>query len=237
MDTRSSAHEYDAYYYAHGCGTPYQRDEAWLTFFASVADRIVADIGPRTVLDVGCAFGFLVEALRSRGVEAYGIDVSPYAIASVHPDVAPFCRVARATEPFGQRFDLVVSIEVLEHLSGAEGAATVTNIGAHTDDVLFSSTPFDFAEITHRNVQPPAYWAGLFARSGFVHDLDFDAAFIAPWTMRLRRAERDLPRVVTAYERRLWQLDQERHARRERRNTAIFHSLSGVNPSAFARYY
>jgi GT2 family glycosyltransferase/glycosyltransferase involved in cell wall biosynthesis/SAM-dependent methyltransferase len=215
MDSRSAAPAYDAYYYAHGCGTPYQRDDAWLAFFASVADRIVADIGPRSVLDVGCAFGFLVEALRARGVEAYGIDISPYAIGCVHPDVAPFCRVARATDSLDRDYDLVVSIEVLEHMPPREAAETVANICARTADVLFSSTPFDFAELTHVNVQPPPYWAALFARAGFVHDLDFDATFIAPWTMRLRRADADLPRVVATYERRIWQLDQERQARRE----------------------
>ena len=85
MREGSDGREYDAYYYAHGCGTPYRRDAEWLRFFGSVADRIVADIGPASALDVGCAMGFLVEALRRRGVDAFGIDVSEYAIAHVDP--------------------------------------------------------------------------------------------------------------------------------------------------------
>ncbi len=59
---------YDAYYYATGCGQPYERNESWLRFFGGIADRIVSEIGPATVLDAGCALGFLVETLRERGV-------------------------------------------------------------------------------------------------------------------------------------------------------------------------
>jgi GT2 family glycosyltransferase/SAM-dependent methyltransferase len=206
---------YDAFYYAHGCGTPYQRDQQWLGFFASVAEHIVADIGPASVLDVGCAMGFLVEALRQRGVDAYGIDISEYAIANVDPAVAAYCRVAPATRPFGRTFDLVTCIEVLEHMSAAEADDAVANMVASTEDVLFSSTPFDYAELTHRNVQPPEYWAAMFARHGFARDVGFDASFVAPWTQRFRRLRAPWPRAVEEYERRLWQLDQERQARRE----------------------
>ena len=35
---------FDAYYYAHSCGRPYARDAEWLRFFATVADRIAADV-------------------------------------------------------------------------------------------------------------------------------------------------------------------------------------------------
>ena len=59
---------FDAGYYATDCGRPYQRrSEWWLEFFGAIADRIISDIAPTTVLDAGCAMGFLVEALRARG--------------------------------------------------------------------------------------------------------------------------------------------------------------------------
>ena len=39
------------------------------------------------VLDVGCAKGFLVKDLLDQGIDAYGIDVSNYAIKNCHPQV------------------------------------------------------------------------------------------------------------------------------------------------------
>src|SRR5688572_27008446 len=174
---------YDAFYYAHSCGDrPYERQEHWLNFFAAVADHVVAAIAPQTVLDAGCAMGFLVEALRDRGVEAFGIDISEYAIGRVREDVRPYCAVASVSEPFPRRrYDLIACIEVLEHLPPREGEQAVANLCRHADDVLFSSTPNDHKEATHVNVQPPEYWAELFAREGFYRDVEFDATFISPW--------------------------------------------------------
>lgn len=200
---------YDAYYFAHGCGRPYQRDEEWLGFFRNIAGRIAADIQPATALDAGCAMGFLVEGLRAQGVQAWGIDIAEYAIERVHPEIQPYCSVGSVTQPFPQTYDLIVCIEVLEHLPVAEGERAVTNLCQHTGDVLFSSTPLDYKEATHFNVQPPDYWAGLFARHGFYRDVDFDARFISDWAVRFRRLEEPTYRIVQNYERKLWQLWQE----------------------------
>jgi len=86
----------------------------------------------------------------------------------------------------------------------------VANLCRFTDDILFSSTPFDFKEATHFNVQPPDYWAQLFARHQFFHDLDFDASFISPWAMRFRRQPLLPHEIVRQYERKHWLLNKER---------------------------
>ena len=209
-----SSNLFDAYYFAHNCGRPYRRDETWLRFFGQIADHIVRDIQPHTVLDAGCAMGFLVEALRRRGVEAWGVDISEYAVQQAHPDVRPYLWVGSVLEPLPRRFDLIVCIEVLEHLPGTQAAEAVANLCRHTDDILFSSTPFDYKEATHFNVQPPEVWAEWFARNGFFRDVDFDASFITPWAIRFRRRSAPLPALVRAYERRFWSLWQENHALR-----------------------
>jgi SAM-dependent methyltransferase len=211
------AEPFDEYYFAHCCGRPYGRDEHWLAFFARVADRIVSDIAPGRVLDAGCAMGLLVEALRERGVDAYGIDVSSYAIERVDERVKPFCRIGSITDPFpfGDRYDLIVSIEVLEHMPAPEAERALDNICRQTDQVIFSSTPHDYREPTHVNVHPPEYWGEQFARRGFVRDVDFDATFVTPWAVRFRRTADPLPRVVANYERRLAALIAERHDVRE----------------------
>jgi GT2 family glycosyltransferase/SAM-dependent methyltransferase len=157
-----------------------------MQFFARIADAIVADLRPRRVLDVGCAKGFLVESLRDRGVEAFGIDISEYALSEVRPDIRPYCRLASATERFDGTYDLIVCIEVLEHLSEADGRRALANICASASDVLFSSTPDDFVEPTHVNVRPASWWIERFGELGFALDPEFDARFISAHAMRLR---------------------------------------------------
>lgn len=215
LNSTGVASTYDGYYYAHNCGRPYQRDEGWLTFFNSIAERIVRDIGPGSVLDAGCAMGFLVEALRAQKVDATGIDLSEYAIGKAHEDVRPFIWVGSVTKRLPQRYDLIVCIEVLEHLQPNEADQAIENFCQHSDDILLSSTPFDYKEATHFNVRPPDYWAQRFAQHGFFRDLDFDGSFITPWTIRFRKTHDPAWRIVYGYERRLWQLEKEIQARRQ----------------------
>jgi SAM-dependent methyltransferase len=209
MTSRNHSAPFDEYYYAHGCGSPYQRNEEWLHFFGMVADRIVSDIRPGLVLDAGCALGFLVETLRTRGVEAWGVDISEHAILNVYEPIRPFCRVGSISEAFPQRYDLIVSIEVLEHMQRADAEQAIANFCRHTDDVLFSSTPFDYKEATHFNVQSPEAWAEAFARHGFYRDVDFDASFLTPWAVRFRRRSEPRSRLVRDYERKFWLLWKE----------------------------
>lgn len=176
-------------------------------FMASVADHIVKTLHPATVLDVGCAMGFLVAALRDLGVEAYGIDVSKYAVSHVREDIKPYCKACSALDPlpdnFPKRYDLLTNIEVAEHLYEEDGKKLIQNICGYSDRILFSSTPDDFQEKTHFNVQQPEYWAKRFAMNAFYRDLTTDVSFISPQAVLFCR--RDLPpvRLVEDYERKL----------------------------------
>src|SRR6266699_3931927 len=76
--------------FSYQTSAPYRRGESlWQTYFGQIADLIVSGLAPRTVLDAGCAIGFLVEARRERGVEAWGIDISEYAIEQVPETIRP----------------------------------------------------------------------------------------------------------------------------------------------------
>ena len=227
----AESHEptYGAAYFAGHCGIAYERNDHWLKFFGDVADHIVRDIAPKSSLDLGCAMGFLVEALVDRGVDAYGIDISEYAIEKVRADIRPRCRVGSALESLGRRFDLISCIELIEHMPSSDAERVVENICAHTDDVIFASTPIDYREETHVNVNPPEHWAELFARFGFQRDLTQDLTYIAPWAMRFRRSRDPLPRLVREYERELWHLRDEAQQRNEviREQRAQIDALGG----------
>ena len=211
MDKKPPASElFDAYYYAHDCGEPYLRNDIWLNRFDAFAYRICQDIQPGTVLDAGCALGLLVEVLRKRGVQAWGVDISEFAIQNVHEEFRPYCKVGSISEPFElPHYDLIVSIEVLEHLPREEADKAIANLCQHSDDILFSSTPYDYQEATHFNVQPSEYWVECFARHGFFRDVDFDASFITPWAIRFRRQKLSLSNLARDYERRFMPLLNE----------------------------
>lgn len=209
MSSPALSSVYENFYYTNYCGMAYERNAHWLGFFGDIATKIVARIAPNSSLDAGCAWGFLVESLRDRGVQAFGLDHSAYAIGQVRSDIQPYCAVGSITEPFPQRYDLITCIEVLEHLPVLDVERAVANLCAHTDDIIFSSTPYHYDDATHLNVRPPDYWAELFAYQGFFRDVDFDASFLSPWAVRYRRNSEPAARIVAAYERRLWHLEKD----------------------------
>ena len=192
---------YNEEYYHNSCGPiPYEEPEHWENFFGIVADKIVSDLHPKTVLDAGCAMGYLVTALRDRGVEAYGIDVSNYAISKVREDIKPFCVVGSLCEDIDhsilpERFDVITSIEVLEHLEEQDGITAIKNICEMTDCVVFSSTPDDVTEPTHINVQQREYWTKLFAQNGFFEDLNYCPTYLTSYAGCYRRKENAIEQI------------------------------------------
>ena len=209
-DLPNLAEQYDESYYEHHLGQPYRRgDRGWEGIFGRVAGAIVAELAPESVLDAGCAIGFLVEALRDQGVDAYGFDISEYAISQVPEELRDYCWVGSITDPLERSYDLTVCIEVLEHLPPELAETAIANLAGHSSRILFSSTPSDYAEPTHLNVQPMEYWVGLFARHGFFRDVDFDASFIAPHAIYFRSSHATAASVARGYERWHWRHREE----------------------------
>lgn len=202
---------YGADYFTHywGGAGPYERNEHWLRFFGQVADGLIRDFHPATVLDAGCAMGFLVEQLRRRGIDASGFDISEFAISQVDESVAEHCKVASLTDPIEGRYDLITCIEVLEHLPPEQTDAAIANLCSSTDLIVMSSTPGDFGEPTHFNVLQPEDWAVKFAQHGFIRDLDRDLSYLSRWTSVFVRRDEPADETVRRYDRRLWRLRRE----------------------------
>jgi SAM-dependent methyltransferase len=206
--------DFDEDYYLRHVGRPYRKDDVWLRFFTPIADRIVSGIGPRTVLDAGCGPGLLVELLRERGVEAFGFDISSYAISQVPETVKPFCWRASVTDELRRDYDLIICQEVFPHVAPIDADAAIANFSRHTADVLFSSPlSLDRSVRRHVNFSTPGHFAGVFARHDLFRDFDFEASVITPWAVRFRRTPAGSPGAIAHYEDRFW--DERLH-----RNTA-----------------
>lgn len=195
------ASSYGSYYYFSYESGPYERNEHWLGLARHFAHHIVTDLAPASSLDAGCAIGLLVEALREQGVDAYGIDVSEYAIASVDERVKDHCRQGSLTEPLGRRYDVITCIEVMEHLPPEAAEVAIANLCASTDQIIFSSVPDGYAEPSHINLRPPEEWSVSFARHGFVRDVTYDARWLSPWAVLYRRTEPTVHGLVRDYDR------------------------------------
>jgi len=163
------------------------------------ARRLVTDLQIESALDASTEPGPLVERLHDLDVDASGLDDSE-----------------TLSEPLDRKFDLVLCIDVLEQRSPADAEAALENLCASTDRVLFSSTPFEYAEPANVNVHAPEEWSAQFARQGFVRNLEYDASFLTPWAALYERSHTLLPEVVRTYDRAWWQLRLEVRQVREK---------------------
>ncbi|MNW42157.1 bifunctional 3-demethylubiquinone-9 3-methyltransferase/ 2-octaprenyl-6-hydroxy phenol methylase [compost metagenome] len=204
MSLTYNSYFFNEFYEKNGGGN-YTNREQWEPFFYSIADNIIERFNPKTVLDAGCATGYLVEAFRARGVEAYGIDISDYAISNAKEEIRQYLEVQSILDPlpsyFPQKFDLVITLEVLEHLFPEEGKVALEKLCEYSDNIIFSSTPNDIDDRTHVNVQLGEYWVRLFAENSFFHELIQPLDFICPWAMHFVRKEaKDISNVIFDYE-------------------------------------
>jgi hypothetical protein len=163
------------------------------------ARRLATDLQPASVLDACSGLGGIIEQLRELDVDADALDA-----------------VEALTEPLERKFDLVLCIDVLERMEPGDAEHALESLCSASDRVLFSSTPFDYAEATHVNVHAPEDWSAQFARQGFVRNLDFDATFLTPWAALYERSHTLLPEVVRTYDRSWWQLRLEVRQVREK---------------------
>ncbi len=92
-------------------------------------ERFVDDWSGLNILDVGCGGGFMSEAMAELGANVYGVDPSQRAIeaACVHAaerghDIHYEVGHAESLKHSDQTFDIVVCVDVLEHINDVDKA-------------------------------------------------------------------------------------------------------------------
>lgn len=137
---------------------------------ASVIVPIVTDLMTVTsVLDVGCGTGSWLRAFQEQGVlDIVGLDLDTVPEEALVVDPAGVQR-ADLTAGFAldRRFDLIVCLEVAEHLPGQSAEPLLDAFAAHGDVVLFSAAIPGQGGNGHVNEQWQSWWAERFEARGY----------------------------------------------------------------------
>ncbi|WP_458011740.1 class I SAM-dependent methyltransferase [Candidatus Solincola sp.] len=97
----------------------------------------------KSALDIGCAKGFQVKALRLEGIDAWGIDLSEYAISTAPDEVRPWlkvCSIQEADFPAGS-FELVLAMELLEHIPLTDIEEVIRKLYFFTSRFVLATIP------------------------------------------------------------------------------------------------
>lgn len=163
----------------------FKYDGRWVSF----AKKLIAHYGLQPgdrVLDIGCAKGFVVHDFRAGGMEAFGLDISDYAIANAMDDVKPFLRTGTAADLSAyadQSFDLVLSINTLHNLQLPQlfqALREIERVGRRHKFIVMDSYRNErekvnlmYWQLTCECFFRPEEWEFIFQQTGYTGDWDF----------------------------------------------------------------
>ena len=124
----------------------------------------------KTCVDYGCAKGFLVNALRIVGCDAWGEDISEYAVENCHPNVRDYVSL-----PNDKTYDLLICKDVLEHVEVEDIPSVLQKFKKKSkqfffviplgDDDRFRIREYE-VDITHVTKKDEEWWIKMFESQG-----------------------------------------------------------------------
>jgi 2-polyprenyl-3-methyl-5-hydroxy-6-metoxy-1,4-benzoquinol methylase len=151
-------------------------NESYVNLFKQTAEEIVKITGAKTFLDCGGGMGAYTKAMLEQGLDCTYVDLNQHHVDYVGHRLNPSHDGQTLniyqndfTKQTFKKFDLVASIEVMEHITDAQLIPFLTKLKC--DYFHFSSTPhttgYD-AEWGHINIKSEEEWVALFEKCGFI---------------------------------------------------------------------
>jgi SAM-dependent methyltransferase len=135
----------------------------------AIVPLVLALVKPWSVIDVGCGLGTWLSIFEEFGVkDVFGIDGDHVDRSMLQISPERFAAFdLRKPIQIDRRFDLVVSLEVAEHLPKDCAKTFVDSLTKLGPVILFSAAiPFQ-GGTSHLNEQWPDYWANYFNENGY----------------------------------------------------------------------
>ena len=165
--------QYSRDYFDGGPDTPGYSEYTDTWFWSPITEIMLHLLGPLSVLDWGCAKGFLVQRFVDRGVSACGVDVSHYAISQAPEWFRKHrLRVINGIQShYGPGiFTAICSFETMEHIPEEDIPAVLGEMKRISTRWWFGSIFLDCQEghdPTHVTVRSREWWNEKFKAAGY----------------------------------------------------------------------
>lgn len=130
----------------------------------AVVPKVLSLLGPESILDIGCGAGAWCRVWKDHGIQnILGMDGDYVDNDSLLIPNDCFIRANLSTPiNINQKFDLVTSLEVAEHIDEKYADIFINNLITHGDVILFSAAVPGQGGEFHINEQPLEYWRKKF---------------------------------------------------------------------------
>jgi len=148
----------------------HQRNTHTTTGAEAALPVMLRTVPASSLLDVGCGTGTWLRAVAAQGITDFlGVDgVALDDRQLLIPSSQYQCHDLTKPLHLGRQFDLVLCLEVAEHLDPATAPCLVETLVNHSNQVFFSAASPGQPGQHHVNCQWPAYWQGLFNARGYL---------------------------------------------------------------------
>lgn len=139
----------------------------------SVANSLLQQFEPNSVIDFGCAIGAHLEVFHEKVVEIKGVEGNSDAFEyAVIPE--KYLEEHDLRDPYDvqKSYDLAISFEVAEHLPERFADTLVDTLSKSSDIVVMTAAPPGQEGKHHINTQPKEYWRLKFDSRGMYYDKD-----------------------------------------------------------------
>lgn len=149
-------------------------DDPAIRSVGTMSESIYSEFKPKSIIDVGCGTGALLDALRKRGCEVCGLEYSEAALRLCRAQHLPVMKFNLERDLFTDQrvFDVVISTEVAEHLPARVADRYIRLLARLSSVIVFTAAPpgqGGRVGTDHVNEQPPSYWIAKFHQRGFKH--------------------------------------------------------------------
>jgi SAM-dependent methyltransferase len=142
-------------------------NDAYVRSAEIISDELCRQLRPRRIVDIGCGSGVYSHLFSRRGVETLSIDgVTPPPDQSF-PVLIHQRDLTERLENIWGAFDLVLCLEVAEHIPEPLSGAFLDNLTRFGDTLVLSAAPPNQGGLHHVNEQPKRYWVRRLAERGF----------------------------------------------------------------------
>jgi cyclopropane fatty-acyl-phospholipid synthase-like methyltransferase len=188
VNTLNNQQEYDGDYFERGVqkGISGYQNYRWMPELTlRMAHYMVTELGMTrndTVIDFGCAKGFLVKALCILDIDAFGCDVSKYALSEADSAIKDkVWHISGVDDPkmFRDNYSWCIAKDVFEHIPEGQLRFLVERIAHHAekmfvavpladaDDAITYIIPEYDKDVTHVIRKSFDWWSKLFSENGW----------------------------------------------------------------------
>ena len=156
------------------------RESKALQSAQEIVPIVMKYVNPGSVIDIGCGNGAWLSIFSRHGLMDFlGVDGGTIDDSNLLIMPEKFTRFDLSKGAFNveRQFDLVMSLEVAEHIPAGQSEQFVKMLTNMGDVVMFSAAVPGQGGVDHINEQWQGYWADIFQKFGYV-PVDFVRALV-----------------------------------------------------------